>query len=615
MLHDAMKPLPKLIAACSILFATLLSTTTSFGQAFTSRDVIRLNGSQPIISQQMFIDLGVADEGDNINGPSLIRVPDWIARHNRADPDANYYLYFGNHTGDYIRMAWASDVLGPWTLHNSGSNVAIGDRGVLDNGGVDLNIGMGIIIEENHLASPDVHVDHVNERIIMYFHAGSSTFFNGNEMNGQFTWVSTSPYGLEFIDNIEPVRMSTSYFRQFAHGGELYAFNNSAYPRRALDPLNPWQPTPNYYSGSTIPSLWQRHPAPLTQDAIFEATGLLREDLRVRHTAVRVVDDQLQVFYTQRGDSPERVMMSTVDLRVSDWADWEFSYPGEELLQAVSGWEGGQFEPEPSEAASAPEDTNQLRDPFVFEDDDGALYLIYTGRGEDALGIAAMSSPIQNVEVFHPTDDAYVGGGSVENDNFGDAPELQVRQADNPNLLRRALLQFDLTDVNNVDAAVIRLYAGSTSSTSVNISDAASDWTQATVTAANAPMVGQPIASIEIGPDQQWYQWDVTAYVQQNAGGQISFAFDDELQANQTITFSSLEGSHRPELKILLAEEAVDDVVLGDVNADGVVDLLDIAAFVDLIVNGEFNPAADINGDGVVDLLDIGPFVAALTGA
>jgi hypothetical protein len=53
---------------------------------------------------------------------------------------------------------------------------------------------------------------------------------------------------------------------------------------------------------------------------------------------------------------------------------------------------------------------------------------------------------------------------------------------------------------------------------------------------------------------------------------------------------------------------------LGDVNADCVVDLLDVAPFVDLLVSGEYQLEADINQDGAVDLLDVTPFVDLLTG-
>ena len=55
------------------------------------------------------------------------------------------------------------------------------------------------------------------------------------------------------------------------------------------------------------------------------------------------------------------------------------------------------------------------------------------------------------------------------------------------------------------------------------------------------------------------------------------------------------------------------DCVLGDVNGDGSVDLLDVAPFVALITAGEFQCEADINEDGIVDLLDVAPFVDLLT--
>ena len=55
-------------------------------------------------------------------------------------------------------------------------------------------------------------------------------------------------------------------------------------------------------------------------------------------------------------------------------------------------------------------------------------------------------------------------------------------------------------------------------------------------------------------------------------------------------------------------------VLLGDVNCDGVVDLLDVAPFVDLLTTGGFSDKADVNQDGVVDLLDVDPFVDILLG-
>ena len=54
--------------------------------------------------------------GQNIQGPSLIRVPEWV-----ENGLGNYYLYFADHKGRYIRLAYTDDVLGPWRVHVPGS--------------------------------------------------------------------------------------------------------------------------------------------------------------------------------------------------------------------------------------------------------------------------------------------------------------------------------------------------------------------------------------------------------------------------------------------------------------------------------------------------------------
>ena len=52
----------------------------------------------------------------------------------------------------------------------------------------------------------------------------------------------------------------------------------------------------------------------------------------------------------------------------------------------------------------------------------------------------------------------------------------------------------------------------------------------------------------------------------------------------------------------------------GDLDRNGVVDMFDIDPFVELLIEGLFQPEADLNGDGVVSLLDIAPFVILLKG-
>ena len=56
------------------------------------------------------------------------------------------------------------------------------------------------------------------------------------------------------------------------------------------------------------------------------------------------------------------------------------------------------------------------------------------------------------------------------------------------------------------------------------------------------------------------------------------------------------------------------ETLLGDVNLDGNVDLLDVSPFVALLTSGSFQLEADINRDNEVNLLDIGGFVEILIG-
>ena len=65
----------------------------------------------PIISAGLHPSIGV-----NIQGPSMIRAPDWI-----EGRLGDYYLYFADHKGRYIRLAYADNLLGPWRIHPPGS--------------------------------------------------------------------------------------------------------------------------------------------------------------------------------------------------------------------------------------------------------------------------------------------------------------------------------------------------------------------------------------------------------------------------------------------------------------------------------------------------------------
>ncbi|MDQ3622022.1 MAG: hypothetical protein M3463_05975 [Verrucomicrobiota bacterium] len=66
--------------------------------------VIRFE-ENPIIRPDML----PGEDGVNICDPSLIRVPDWL-----GNPLGKYYLYFADHKGKYIRLAYADRLQGPW---------------------------------------------------------------------------------------------------------------------------------------------------------------------------------------------------------------------------------------------------------------------------------------------------------------------------------------------------------------------------------------------------------------------------------------------------------------------------------------------------------------------
>jgi hypothetical protein len=55
------------------------------------------------------------------------------------------------------------------------------------------------------------------------------------------------------------------------------------------------------------------------------------------------------------------------------------------------------------------------------------------------------------------------------------------------------------------------------------------------------------------------------------------------------------------------------EVLLGDVNRDGAVNLLDVAPFVLLLQTGAYQIEADINQDGFVNLADVSPFIDLLS--
>lgn len=360
-----------------------------------SLTVLRLGYNKPIITKDMFRNLGVASEGENINGPSVIRVPDWIPDAKKPNERANYYMYFARHgrdkIGDYIRMAWAEDIEGPWHLFGIGKTIEPGNRGALDLG-ADGSIQLGNAYLRLSVGSPDVVVDNLQKRIVMYFHAART---NGKAA----AFVSTSPYGLNFNDSLEnrndghgirATPIGGPYFRTFEHKGQMYAFSNFGFLYRAPKTVDAAL-TDDLWAQS-----WERIDGPLRQahDGSDDGDGDALEEIgNPRHLTVVEAYDKLWVFYSRRDDAPERILLSIIDPGKQDWQSWKATFPPHEILTPALEWEGADLRVTASKNGPGRKQ-RALRDPYVFVDTDGRWYLFYTGRGEEAIGVARLTSVI-----------------------------------------------------------------------------------------------------------------------------------------------------------------------------------------------------------------------------
>jgi hypothetical protein len=170
--------------------------------------------------------------GDNINGPSLIRVPEWV-----ADPLGRYYLYFAHHNGVSIRLAYADQLEGPWSIYPGGV--------------LPLEQSPGA----KHVASPDVHVDMEHRRIRMYFHSPPAP---GSGLEGQKTWAAVSDDGLRF--EVGDTVLGEFYFRVFQRGEWYYALakrrNDGGLLYRSRDALAGFERGPTVLSRVRHTAVW-----------------------------------------------------------------------------------------------------------------------------------------------------------------------------------------------------------------------------------------------------------------------------------------------------------------------------------------------------------------------
>ncbi|MDP6936986.1 MAG: hypothetical protein QGF36_06100, partial [Candidatus Marinimicrobia bacterium] len=84
--------------------------------------------------------------------------------------------------------------------------------------------------------------------------------------------------------------------------------------------------------------------------------------------------------------------------------------------------------------------------------------------------------------------------------------------------------------------------------------------------------------------------------------------------SSTNINFSIWPVHHDYALKELSYNITTNDTLLGDLNGDGVLNVVDVVIAVDYILNGEYNGIGDMNGDGSLNVVDIIILVGQILG-
>lgn len=396
----------------------------------------------------------IANTDDSSNDdtafPSVIRIPDWVTSQDRTDPSAQYYMYYGNHGGDSIKMKWASDINGSWTDYDfTGGTGPSPSRGVFD---VGSSTNDPTRDDYDHISAPDVIIDNQNQQFIMYFHGERLTSSPAPKVHERF--VTTSGTGLNFNDpdsgNGElghgPIEVTSDgvtrdvwigddYMKVFQKDGRWYGVGKRGVINAAPASGDIWAPSANDPFGEA----WDREDTPepnwatltsgLQDDYHSPATTFLASQEfadhpnnpidnrrifsngnaeRMNHVDVNFLpNDLLEVFFTVREarksdpDDYASVYRIVYDISDPDFQNWTVArdeagtvmfdvvLTPEAVFPAVESAVGTNFDP------SLYADPYEFGDTEIFFDTDGSKYLFFSYVSEEfggAQGEGAISA-------------------------------------------------------------------------------------------------------------------------------------------------------------------------------------------------------------------------------
>ena len=338
-------------AFAAFLLATALQGADVSAARFSENPLITVSSSPSV--------------GDNLNGPSIIRVPPWIEK-----PLGRYYMYFAHHKGQHIRLAYGDSLRGPWKVYELGV----------------LNVSATAFFRPQpdpanspefvytHVASPEIYIDNAHEKILMWVHgmwtAGqrwpeepvAALKWLQSQGYSQYTQSAESVDGLNF--QTRPAITKQSYLRVFRRGDQFYGMARLGQMLRAKDSASSFELGPNPFREGPYAN-------------------------RVRHVTVLPRESHIEVFFPAIGDAPERILRTTIPM-MGDWTQWRAtSY--EEVLAPQAKYECPEKPAVPSEAGEIYGPAKQLRDPALFLES-GKVYLFYTVCGEQGVGGVEISS-------------------------------------------------------------------------------------------------------------------------------------------------------------------------------------------------------------------------------
>jgi len=407
--------------------------------------------NDPILNGALLESFGAG--GSSNTGPCVIRVPDWIPESEKTHASANYYMYFSAHHGPRIRMAWAESITGEWRLFNDGNapDRAWGEKG---NYSGEQTPGIGVLdrlhhggkirldddtVLEDKFHFVDVYADDVNRRIIMYFHSMSPG-----------DGVATSKDGLNFNmpgaggqegHGIKNVRVAEWYLRGFEVAGEAKGkkvsarfstgrggfwraplFNKAGQPNSHANADTPggwfrpdWDgdPTPEGKEQWHTRYWWTKYEksdSPLTRSvgapelqnpgvSFVSKKPKRGPTQRARHWTFhhnpRKDPNRIYAIKTVPRELPESICLIVLDLSGLSQAErldptkWKIVNKVEQvLLKPEAYWEG--IDRAYKHSNNGVGNGHHFRDPYVFEDIDGKLYLFYSGKGEANIGVAEL---------------------------------------------------------------------------------------------------------------------------------------------------------------------------------------------------------------------------------